>query len=163
MKRDYPVKRPARMRPAHPGAVLRDDVLPALGATVAAAARDLGISRETLHAILAERAPVTPEMALRLGRWCGNGPHLWLICGLRCSVITISGRPSSAWARRSPRCPGGPPDMILPGAARFGRRTPRLRHSAAAPPFTSERRSEARHGRLPGRSARRRDGGGADT
>jgi addiction module HigA family antidote len=78
MKRDYPVKRPARMRPAHPGAVLRDDVLPALGATVAAAARDLGISRQTLHAILAERAPVTPEMALRLGRWCGNGPHLWL-------------------------------------------------------------------------------------
>jgi addiction module HigA family antidote len=78
MKRDYPVKRPARMRPAHPGAVLRDDVLPALGVSVAQAARDLGISRQTLHTILAEKAPVTPETALRLGRWCGNGPHLWL-------------------------------------------------------------------------------------
>lgn len=78
MKRDYPAKRPARMRPAHPGAVLRDDVLPALGVSVTAAARELGISRQTLHAILAEKAPVTPEMALRLGRWCGNGAHLWL-------------------------------------------------------------------------------------
>lgn len=78
MKRDHPVKRPARMRPAHPGAVLRHDVLPALGVSVAQAARELGISRQTLHAILAEKAPVTPETALRLGRWCGNGPHLWL-------------------------------------------------------------------------------------
>jgi addiction module HigA family antidote len=77
-KRDYPVKRPSRMRPAHPGAVLRDDVLPALGVSVSAAARELGISRQTLHTILAEKAPVTPEMAVRLGRWCGNGPHLWL-------------------------------------------------------------------------------------
>lgn len=72
------VKRPARMRPAHPGAVLRDDVLPALGVSVTAAARELGISRQTLHDILGERASISPEMALRLGRWCGNGPHLWL-------------------------------------------------------------------------------------
>lgn len=78
MKREYPVKRPARMRPAHPGAVLRDDVLPALGVSVTAAARELGISRQTLHTILAEKAPVTPDMAVRLGRWCCNGPHLWL-------------------------------------------------------------------------------------
>ncbi|GGG52628.1 transcriptional regulator [Caldovatus sediminis] len=78
MPREYAVKAPPRMRPVHPGAVLREDVLPALGVSVAAAARELGISRQTLHAILAERAPVTPEMAVRLGKWCGNGPHLWL-------------------------------------------------------------------------------------
>ena len=28
--------------------------------------------------ILAEDAPVTPAMALRIGRFCGNGPALWL-------------------------------------------------------------------------------------
>jgi addiction module HigA family antidote len=38
----------------------------------------LGVSRQALHAILAERASVTPEMALRLGKLCGNGPELWL-------------------------------------------------------------------------------------
>ena len=64
--------------PTHPGAILREDVLPALKKPVAEAARELGVSRQTLHAILAETAGITPEMALRLGKFCGNGPELWL-------------------------------------------------------------------------------------
>jgi addiction module HigA family antidote len=62
----------------HPGELLREDVVPALGRPRAELARLLGVSRQTLHAILAERAPVTPEMALRLGKLCGNGPELWI-------------------------------------------------------------------------------------
>src|SRR5438552_16601007 len=62
----------------HPGELLREDVLPALGRARAEIARLLGVSRQTLHAIMTERAPVTPEMALRLGKLCGNGPELWL-------------------------------------------------------------------------------------
>ena len=62
----------------HPGELLREDVLPALGRTRAEIARLLGVSRQTLHAILTERSPVSPEMALRLGKLCGNGPELWL-------------------------------------------------------------------------------------
>jgi addiction module HigA family antidote len=62
----------------HPGELLREDILPALGRTRAEIARLLGVSRQTLHSILTERAPVTPEMALRLGKLCGNGPELWL-------------------------------------------------------------------------------------
>ena len=64
--------------PMHPGELFREDVLPALGRTRAEIARLLGVSRQTLHAILTKRAPVTPEMALRLGKLCGNGPELWL-------------------------------------------------------------------------------------
>jgi antitoxin HigA-1 len=64
--------------PAHPGEVLREDVLPALVMSVSAAAKDLGVSRQTLHAILSGQAAVTPAMALRLGKFCGNGPVLWL-------------------------------------------------------------------------------------
>ena len=45
--------------PTHPGAILREDVLPALGISVSQAARDLGISRQMLHRILAEEASVT--------------------------------------------------------------------------------------------------------
>jgi antitoxin HigA-1 len=41
-------------------------------------ARLLGLSRQALHAVLAERAAVTPDMALRLGKLCGNVPELWL-------------------------------------------------------------------------------------
>jgi addiction module HigA family antidote len=62
----------------HPGELFREDVMPALGRTRAEIARLLGVSRQTLRAILTERSPVTPEMALRLGKLRGNGPDRWL-------------------------------------------------------------------------------------
>jgi addiction module HigA family antidote len=62
----------------HPGELLREDVLPALDRGHAEIARLLRVSRQTLHAVLNERQPVTPLMALRLGKLCGNGPELWL-------------------------------------------------------------------------------------
>ena len=65
-------------RPTHPGAVLRNTVLPALKMSVSEAASSLGISRQMLHKILAETNPITPEMAVRIGKFCGNGPELWL-------------------------------------------------------------------------------------
>jgi addiction module HigA family antidote len=46
--------------------------------SVSAAARELGVSRQTLHRILSEQTSITPEMAVRLGKYCGNGPGLWL-------------------------------------------------------------------------------------
>ena len=64
--------------PMHPGELLREDVLPAIGKSKSEIARLLGISRQTLYDILEERQPVTPAMALRLGKLCGNGPRLWL-------------------------------------------------------------------------------------
>jgi addiction module HigA family antidote len=53
-------------------------VLPSLGRPKVEIARLLGISRQTLHDILQEKQPVTPAMALRLGKLCGNGPDLWI-------------------------------------------------------------------------------------
>jgi len=64
--------------PTHPGAILREDVFPTLGISVSEFARHLGISRQTLHAVLAERSSITPELALRLGTFLGNGPQLWI-------------------------------------------------------------------------------------
>ena len=72
------IKDHAVRRPTHPGAILREDVLPALDLSVSEAARQLGVTRQTLHRIMAERVSITPEMAARLGRFCGNGPGLWL-------------------------------------------------------------------------------------
>ena len=63
--------------PTHPGAILKEDVMPALGLSVSEAARQLGVSRQLLHKIMAQTHPVTPEMAVRLGRFCGNGAQLW--------------------------------------------------------------------------------------
>jgi addiction module HigA family antidote len=64
--------------PTHPGAILREDVLPAIGAPKTVIARNLGISRQQLYGLLEESRPVTPETAVRLGKLCGNGAGLWL-------------------------------------------------------------------------------------
>jgi addiction module HigA family antidote len=53
-------------------------VLPALGKTKSEIAALLGISRQSLHNILREQAPIAPEMAVRIGKLCGNGPGLWV-------------------------------------------------------------------------------------
>ncbi len=66
------------LRPMHPGEMLREDVLPALGKPKTEIVRLLGIGRQTLYDILAERQPVTPAMALRLGKLLGNGPDFWM-------------------------------------------------------------------------------------
>ena len=62
----------------HPGEMLREDIIPALGRSKTEIAGLLGISRQTLYDILDEKQPVTAGMALRLGKLCGNGPTLWL-------------------------------------------------------------------------------------
>ena len=64
--------------PTHPGEILREDSLPAMGLSVAAFARALGVSRQMVHGILSERSAVSPEMAVRLGAFFGNGPQLWI-------------------------------------------------------------------------------------
>lgn len=75
---EYPVSGGPAWLPTHPGETLREDVLPALGLTVTDAAAKLGVSRQALHNVLAEKASITPEMALRVGKLCGNGPGIWL-------------------------------------------------------------------------------------
>ncbi|WP_203153243.1 HigA family addiction module antitoxin [Methylobacterium aquaticum] len=62
------------LAPTHPGEILREDILPAVGLPKTEIARRLGISRQTLYDLIEERQPVTPAMALRLGRLFGNAP-----------------------------------------------------------------------------------------
>ncbi|MGA6966895.1 MAG: HigA family addiction module antitoxin [Xanthobacteraceae bacterium] len=64
--------------PMHPGQLLREEILPALNRPKTQIAKLLGVSRQTLYDLLEENQPVTPIMALRLGKLCGNGPDLWL-------------------------------------------------------------------------------------
>ena len=68
--------------PPHPGLTLRDDVLPALGISVTAAAEQLGVTRPALSRVLNARAAISPEMALRIEAWLGveNGgsASIWL-------------------------------------------------------------------------------------
>ncbi|MDE0717251.1 MAG: HigA family addiction module antitoxin [Rhodospirillaceae bacterium] len=72
------IERHPSIDPAHPGEILREDVLPALSMSRTAVAEALGISRQTLYAILNEKQPVTAEMAVRFGKLFGNGAGFWI-------------------------------------------------------------------------------------
>jgi addiction module HigA family antidote len=49
-----------------------------MGMTVTATARALGVSRQMLHDILAERKPLSAAMCLRLARLFGSTPEFWM-------------------------------------------------------------------------------------
>jgi antitoxin HigA-1 len=74
---EYKVTKILERRPTHPGAVLAD-MLQDTGWSVSAFSRGIHLSRQQVHKILAENAPVTPEGAVKIGRFLGNGPDLWL-------------------------------------------------------------------------------------
>jgi antitoxin HigA-1 len=64
--------------PVHPGEVIREDILTSAGLSVSAAARALGVSRQMLHDILAERRPLSAVMCLKVARLFGGSPESWM-------------------------------------------------------------------------------------
>jgi antitoxin HigA-1 len=67
--------------PVHPGVFFERNILPEFrrqNRTIGEIATLLNVSRQTLHRVMAGVGSVTPEMAVRLGKLCGNGPDLWL-------------------------------------------------------------------------------------
>ena len=69
---DIAAKRNPNRCPTHPGALLREDILPALNMSKSAIAGAIGISRQHLYDILGEKKPVSPEVAVRLGKAFGD-------------------------------------------------------------------------------------------
>lgn len=65
-------------RPTHPGAVLREDVLPGLAITQGNLAELLGVSRLTISQLLHEHRALSPDMAMRLERLTGTSAESWL-------------------------------------------------------------------------------------
>jgi len=66
--------------PVHPGVIFAEEIMPGLRErlTVTEIARLLGVSRATLHRLMASDIAMSPEMAVRIGKLVGNGGGLWL-------------------------------------------------------------------------------------
>lgn len=64
-----------KRRPTHPGAILREDVLPALAMTQTEFAQRLGVSRLSVSDLLHEKRAMTPEMAVRVGKLLNTTPE----------------------------------------------------------------------------------------
>lgn len=71
---DQPIKR----SPIHPGEILREEFLPDYALSVRDLAGALGVSRQSIHDLVAERRGISTEMAVRLARLFGNAPEFWL-------------------------------------------------------------------------------------
>lgn len=67
-----------RMRPVHPGRILRREFLDPMGITPYRLAKDLNVPLTRIAAILAARRAITAETALRLSRYFGMSSGFWL-------------------------------------------------------------------------------------
>ncbi len=66
------------IEPSHPGEIIRETILPALGMTIKDVAAHLGVSRAALSDLVNEKRSVSLDMAQRLGKAFGNGARFWL-------------------------------------------------------------------------------------
>ena len=73
----HPAKRSRKLCPSHPGTLL-SEIIPATGKSKTEIAQMLGISRQHLYDIMSEKKPVSPEVAVRLGKLFGDGPGVWM-------------------------------------------------------------------------------------
>jgi addiction module HigA family antidote len=72
------MEKKSALPPVHPGEILKEDILPSVGLSVMAAAKALGVSRQMLHDILAERRPLSAVMCLKVSRLLGGSPEVWM-------------------------------------------------------------------------------------
>lgn len=70
--------RNANRCPTHPGELLREDIIPATGKPKSEIAKMLGISRQHLYDITNKKKPVSPAIAVRLGKMFRTEPMFWL-------------------------------------------------------------------------------------
>ena len=67
--------------PVRPGIFFERNILPEFlkqRRTIGEIATLPGVSRQALQRVMAGRSAITADMAVRLGKLCGNGPDLWL-------------------------------------------------------------------------------------
>jgi addiction module HigA family antidote len=67
-----------KMRPVHPGEILREEFLKPLQMNAHALAMELKVPAPRINEIARERRAVTPDTALRLARYFGTTPEFWL-------------------------------------------------------------------------------------
>lgn len=70
--------RASTRKPTHPGAILREDILPELNMTQAEIAMRLGVSRRSVSEVIHEHRPISADMAIRLAHFLGGTPTSWL-------------------------------------------------------------------------------------
>lgn len=64
--------------PVHPGEILREEYLLPLKMSAGALAKRLGVPRTRIERLASEQTGVTPDTALRLGKFFNTTPEFWM-------------------------------------------------------------------------------------
>jgi antitoxin HigA-1 len=67
-----------KMRPIHPGEILREEYLVPLGMSVSSLAKALNVTPARMNDIVRERRGITADTALRLARYFGTDARSWM-------------------------------------------------------------------------------------
>ena len=78
--------------PVHPGSVIREDCIHASELTVTDAAKQLGVTRQTLNNLVNEKSGVSAEMALRLEKVGWSSAETWLRMQLNYDLAQVRAR-----------------------------------------------------------------------
>jgi addiction module HigA family antidote len=71
-------KKAHRLPPVHPGEIVMEDLLKPLGISINRLARDLRVPVTRVSEIVNGRRGITADTALRLARYFGTTPELWM-------------------------------------------------------------------------------------
>jgi addiction module HigA family antidote len=67
-----------RLKPVHPGEILREEFMGPLGLSMNRLALDLRVPVTRIAEIFHERRGITPDTALRLARYFNTTPQFWM-------------------------------------------------------------------------------------
>jgi addiction module HigA family antidote len=85
--------------PVHPGLLVKE-CLEDLGLSVAEAASGLGVTRQQLHKVIAQKSSVTPEMAFRLEKAFGGVADTWLKMQMNYDLAQVRARSSTILVKK---------------------------------------------------------------
>ncbi|MBF0277348.1 MAG: HigA family addiction module antidote protein [SAR324 cluster bacterium] len=67
-----------KRKPTHPGEFMQEDILMELGLSQGQLANALGVSRKTINELVNQKRGLSPDMALRIGKFTNTNPKTWM-------------------------------------------------------------------------------------
>ena len=90
---------PKKLKPVHPGEILREEFMTPLGLSMNRVAIDLRVPLTRVADIVHERRGITTDTALRLARYFKTAPTFWLNLQTRYDLEIMEGRAADRIAR----------------------------------------------------------------
>ena len=86
-------------KPSHPGALIRNVILPETGLSISSLAERCGVARNTMSKIVNERGDVTEDLAIRLSRVLGSTPQFWIAMQTKLNLWKLEQKNNRLYSR----------------------------------------------------------------